>query len=271
MIHTLKLASTFHEECESTEENDLVFFKLEIVPGEVFQIASSMLENLRDQLEHSLPLLDCELTDSLPYGRCNSAEFENDGLFITLMVPKNLQLRKHSYASTDDLIKAIRKGTVQDFSIGLYNVRSECNTCGQLLSNVYEECCEHWQNQIFSDDKELNCKITDGTALFISTVACRVTDYENTQLLIQNWDFVNASIENVHRDPLNLNSGMDEANQEKYNPQPTNQNPDRIPHGSSQPTNRPSLGSVNRAQQTGTTKPQRSNTRQGFRGNIRNK
>ena len=191
MVNALNLAATLRGIHDDSEKPGSLFFELEIVPGDIFQIDESMLKTLCNELQHGVGLTECRQTDVLPYGRSRAAKIKGGCLSTTIEVPKGLKLGRRSFASTDDVIRATKAGLIQDFSIGLVDVRCECNFCGTLLSSEYEKCCEHQPGQKIGDTEEIaTYTIKAGKALTVSAESFRVTDYENLQQLFQDWQLI---------------------------------------------------------------------------------
>ncbi len=196
MINCLNLAATFQKLYEDSAEPSSAFLKLEIAVGNIFQIDSSMLQKLCKELKDGVGLTECGRTeDVLPYGISRDATFENGCLAAIIEIPKGLNLRRHSYASTDDFIKAFDNGIVRHFSIGLVDVICECNACHKSLSSKYEECCEHSLGLKVADNgKGTTYKIKEGIALFISAEPFPVTEDGNIQLLLEDWELDKATL-----------------------------------------------------------------------------
>ena len=110
MINTLKLPAILKEVYHDPAKSESAFLELEIVPGEIFQIDDSMLKKLCDELKHGIGFTECGRTDILPCGSSRDAKIENGHLCTKIEVLKGLKFGgKHSFASTDDLIRELKK------------------------------------------------------------------------------------------------------------------------------------------------------------------
>lgn len=190
MVNALNLAATLQEFNEDSSKSDSLFLDLEIVPGDIFQIDESMLKTLCKELQHGVGLTECGQIDVLPYGRSRAAKIENGRLSTTIEVPKGLKLGRRNFASTDDVIKAMKAGIIRDFSIVLVDVLCECNRCNIPLSSNYQECCEHgpWQKTEDTEDP-FTYTIKEGRVLAVSAEPFRITDAENIELLFQDCQY----------------------------------------------------------------------------------
>ena len=201
MIDFLYIAATFQALSENPAKLDSVLLKLEITAGDIFRIDPSMLQALCEKLRNGVGLTECGRTeDVLPYGRSREAKIENGRLSTIIKVPKSLKFGgRHSYASTDDFIRALSDGIVRDFSIGLVNVICQCNICNELLSSELGGHCArgHLPGQELTDangDVATYKVIKEGQPLFISAEPFQLTEYENIQLLLEDWGLDSASL-----------------------------------------------------------------------------
>ena len=184
MINTLKLAAILKKVWHHATKFNSAFLELQIAPGEIFQIDRTMLNQLCEQLKQGIGLTECGRTDLLPYGRSRDARIENGHLYTTIEILKGLKLGgRHSYGSTDDLIKVFNTGLVRDFFIGLGNVLCECNICQKPFSTYADERCVHLPGEKNEDNSFATYKIKEARAMIVSSVGVKVTDHENIEYI----------------------------------------------------------------------------------------
>ena len=198
MVDFLYIAAAFQEISENPAKSDSVLLKLEITAGDIFQIDPSMLQALCEKLRNGVGLIECGRTeDLLPYGRSRGAKIENGCLSTIIEMPKGLNLGRHSYASTDGLIRACAHGIVRDFSIGLVDIICQCNICNEFLSSEEGGHCEHLPGQECENGVVPTYTIKEGRPLFISAEPFSLTEYENIQLLREDWGLDRAALMEV--------------------------------------------------------------------------
>ena len=186
MIDTLKLPTILKKVCNDPGKPNSAFLELEIVPGEIFKIDPSMLQELCDELKCGISLIECGRTNILPYGVSRDAKIENGRLSIRVEVLKGLKLGgQHSFASTDSVIKVINAGIVKHFFIGLGNVICECDKCQETLFKRDERRCGHWPGEKDKDGSVFTYTIKKALPVIVSSVTLKVRDYENIELLTQ--------------------------------------------------------------------------------------
>ena len=223
MINALYLAATLQALYPNSAKLNSVFLKLEIVSGDIFQLDESILQKLCKGLKDGVGLTECGRTeDVLPYGRSRDAEIKNGYLSTIIEVPRGLKFGgQHSYASTDDFIMVFSDGMVRDFSIGLFDVICECNTCNKPLYSAYDQCCEHLPGKKDAESEDIYIyKIKEGSALFISADPFPVTDNDNIQLLLEDWGLDGASLMEAKINELSQSGKLDDLPPElikKYN------------------------------------------------------
>ena len=185
MINALKLAATLEKIWYHPTQSDTVFLELQIVPGEIFQINDTILNQLCEELKQGIKLTELGRTDILPYGKSLDARIENGHLSTTLKMLKGIKFGgRQSYGSTDDLIKVFNSGVVQDFFIGLGDVLCECNTCQKPLSTSYtDENCVHFPGVKDENDNVATYTIKAARAIIVSCVGIKVTDHENIEYI----------------------------------------------------------------------------------------
>lgn len=186
MIDTLKLPAILKKVYDDPAKPDSAFLDIEIVPGEIFRIDTSMLQELCDELKYGIPLIENGRTNMLPYGISRDAKIEEGCLSTRIQVLKGLQLSgQHSLTSTDGVLKLINAGIVRHFFIGLGNVKCECDECKETLFKWDKMSCQHWPGQRDKKGISFTYTVKEALVLVISSVTLKVRDYENIELLTQ--------------------------------------------------------------------------------------
>ena len=216
MVDFLYIAATLQKLAEDPAKPDSAFLKLEIAKGDIFRIDSSMLQELCEELKNGVGLIECGRTeDLLPYGISRNAKIENDCLSTIIEVPKGLNLGRHSYASTDGLIRVCAHGIVRHFSIGLVDVICQCNICNELLSSEVEGHCTHLPGQEFENGEVSKYTIKGGQPIFVSAESVPITEYENIQLLLEDWGLDGASLIEAKINALDQSEELSKAGSAK--------------------------------------------------------
>ena len=184
MIHILKIPATIQEIYNDPARERSAFLKLEVTPAEVFGIGDSMLKILCEKLNQGIPFTECGRTDILNCGISRDAQIEKGHLLTTIEVLKRLRYGgRHSFASTDDLIRGIEEKIIGNFFVGLGNVIAECDKCKKPFSPWSNQDCKHWPGDKDEEEKVNTFTVKDAWVMIVSTVTLKVTDYENIELL----------------------------------------------------------------------------------------
>ena len=146
------------------EENDWYFFTAEISSTTLdsyhTHMDASTLRNFARDAGEGVALLDSHDGYKLGVGYSAGGRFEEEdgegrAVGVFYIVPGIRFGGKHSFASTDDYIRAVDAGVVRDVSVGFYGGRWICDLCHQPYYG-YGSTCNHiagWEYEIERDGK----------------------------------------------------------------------------------------------------------------------
>jgi len=132
-------------------------------------MADSTLRNFARDAAEGVALLDSHDGYKLGVGYSAGGRYEEEngdgralGLFY--IVPGIRFGGAHSFASTDDYIRAIESGTVRDVSVGFYDARWVCDLCKQPYFGQ-DSNCPHiagWEYEVDEDGRQVRrtCTVT---------------------------------------------------------------------------------------------------------------
>lgn len=182
---TRDIAAGLPDVGEGGEENDWYFFDAEIssdvLDSYFTHMDASTLRNFARDAAEGRALLDSHDGDKLGVGYSASGRFEEENgagrAVATFYIVPGIHFGgKHSFASTDDFIRAIEGGVVRDVSVGFYGGRWVCDLCRQPYFG-HGSACQHvagWEYEIERDGKMSReiCTVTihDGELSEVSLV-----------------------------------------------------------------------------------------------------
>ena len=143
---------------------DAFFFEAEIssttLDAYFTHMADSTLRNFARDAAEGVSLLDSHDGFKLGVGYSSGGRYEEEGengrVVVTFYIVPGLRFGgKHSFASSDDYIRAIRSGVVRDVSVGFYGGRWICDQCKQPYYGQ-GSTCNHvagWEYDIERDGR----------------------------------------------------------------------------------------------------------------------
>lgn len=135
-------------------------------------MALSTLRNFAQGANEGVAFLDSHDGRKLPIGYSLSGTFEEQGEFGRVLaefyITPGINFGgQHSFASTDDLIRAIKTRVVRDVSVGFYGGRYICDLCHQPYYGGWmdDHYCPHiagWEYEIEADGQieRVTCTVT---------------------------------------------------------------------------------------------------------------
>ena len=108
-------------------------------------MGESTLQNFAADAAAGVSLLDSHDSNKLGMGYSLTGEFSGNAEIIRTRADfytvRGVQFGgKHSYASTDDFIRAVLGGIVRDVSVGFYGGDMICDICGELVWGWFTDC-----------------------------------------------------------------------------------------------------------------------------------
>ncbi|MCH8290214.1 hypothetical protein IH992_03805 [Candidatus Poribacteria bacterium] len=105
----------------------------------------STLKNFANDAKEGVSLQDSHDTRILGYGQSFDSVLEIDGdksrVIADFYTIRGINFGGlHSYASTDDFIRAIEKKIVRDVSVGFYGGKETCDICGDPIWDWFSDC-----------------------------------------------------------------------------------------------------------------------------------
>jgi hypothetical protein len=111
------------------------------------------LYNFVEDAKAGVSFLDSHNSRALGYGRSYDAKIELGDVSRVLVdfytIP-GVRVNNQSYQSTDDFIRAIQGGLVNDVSVGFYGGRQVCDICGTEAMSFWGMLfpdCDHWPGE----------------------------------------------------------------------------------------------------------------------------
>ena len=128
---------------EDIEDNNPFFFKAEISNTNLDSYYSRMdistLQNFAKDASNGVMLQDSHDYRKLGYGQSFSGLFEEERVLAEFYTVPGIRFGgSHSFATTDDFIRAVETAIVRDVSVGFHGGREICDICG--LSMWSWEC-----------------------------------------------------------------------------------------------------------------------------------
>lgn len=129
-------------------------------------MAASSLRNYATDAASGVSFQDSHKTSILPLGRSFAGRLiAEDGRTLVeadFFTVEGIAFGgQHSYATTDDFVRAVKAGIVQDVSIGFYGGRYICDICGE---NYLSWDCEHYAGREYATGNQgedtIQCTVT---------------------------------------------------------------------------------------------------------------
>ena len=154
----------FDDEAASAAAEDWFWFTAEIsstaLDAYFTHMTDSTLRNFARDAANGVALLDSHDGYKLGVGYSAGGRYEEENgdgraVGVFYVVPGIAFGGKHSFASSDDYVKAIRSGIVRDVSVGFYGGRWICDLCHQPYYGQ-GSACNHiagWEYEIEIDGR----------------------------------------------------------------------------------------------------------------------
>ena len=112
----------------------------------------STLQNFAEDAANGVSLQDSHDYRKLGYGQSFSGRFEEDKVIAEFYTVAGIRFGgTHSYATTDDFIRAIEGALVRDVSVGFYGGRTICDICGHEVWG-WDSDCPHFPGKEYPVD-----------------------------------------------------------------------------------------------------------------------
>lgn len=131
---------------------DPYFFRAEISSGRLdsyyTRMAVSTLKNFAKDATAGVAFLDSHDKGKLGFGRSLQGHFNENRVIADFYTAPGIEFGgQHSYKSTDDFIRALQFGLVNDVSVGFYEGQMMCDICGHEFYDFAN--CQHWPGQTY--------------------------------------------------------------------------------------------------------------------------
>jgi hypothetical protein len=111
-------------------------------------MAVSTLKNFAKDATAGVAFLDSHDKGKLGFGRSLQGHFNENRVIADFYTAPGVEFGgQHSYKSTDDFIRALQFGLVNDVSVGFYEGQMMCDICGHEFYDFAN--CQHWPGQTY--------------------------------------------------------------------------------------------------------------------------